>query len=104
MTIQLFGILLVTLCAVSALLTEAIKKWFENKEKNPSANLIAIIDAVVVGIGGMTAAYVWLGVAFTLQNILAIAAMTFLIAIGSMIGYDKVIQLLKQLNLNKGEK
>ena len=98
MTIQLFITLLVALCAVSGLLTEAIKKWFENKQKNPSANLIAVIDALVVGGGGMVAAYIWLSIPFVLPNIIAIAAMIFLVAIGSMVGYDKVIQLITQIS------
>ncbi len=101
MSIQLFATLLIILCAISTLLTEAIKRWLENMKKNPSANLIAIIDAVVVGGGGLTAAYIWLGIAFTLPNILAIVVMIFAVGIGSMIGYDKVIQLVSQL---KGEK
>ena len=98
MTIQLFITLLVALCAVSGLLTEAIKKWFENKQKNPSANLIAVIDALVVGGGGMVAAYIWLSIPFVLSNIITIAAMIFLVAIGSMVGYDKVIQLITQIS------
>ena len=98
MTIQLFITLLVALCAVSGLLTEAIKKWFENKQKNPSANLIAVIDALVVGGGGMVAAYTWLSIPFVLPNIITIAAMIFLVAIGSMVGYDKVIQLITQIS------
>lgn len=101
MSVQLFATLLIILCVISGLLTEAIKKWLENMEKNPSANLIAIIDAVVVGGGGLAAAYIWLGIAFTLSNILTIVAMIFVIGVGSMIGYDKVIQLVSQL---KGEK
>lgn len=101
MTVQLFSILLIILCAISALLTEAIKKWFENIKKNPSANLIAIIDAVIVGGGGMAAAYIWLNIPFTLPNILSIVTMIFAVGIGSMVGYDKVIQLVTQI---KGEK
>ena len=98
MTLELFIILLIIMSAASGLLTEATKKWFENKNSNPSANLIATIDGLVVGGGGAAAAYVWLGIAFTLPNILAIVAMALAVGVGSMIGYDKVIQLIKQLS------
>lgn len=101
MSIELFLILLIILSSISGLLTEAIKKWFENKKNNPSANLIAVIDGGVVGGLGTAAAYVWLSIPFTLPTILAIVAMMFAVGVGSMIGYDKIIQLVKQINGGK---
>lgn len=98
MTITLFIILAVICCAVSSLLTEGIKQWFKNKsEKNYSANLIALINAAVVGCGGTAIAYVLLGVPFVLPNILCLVLMCAVVWLGSMIGYDKVIQLTKQI-------
>ena len=98
MTITLFIILAVICCAVSSLLTEWIKQWFKNKsEKNYSANLIALINAAVVGCGGTAIAYVLLGVPFVLPNILCLVLMCAVVWLGSMIGYDKVIQLTKQI-------
>lgn len=102
MTTNMFIILLIAFAAISTLLTEAIKKFFENKKANPSANLIALIDAIVVGGAGSVGSYIWLGIPFTAANIVAIIAMVFCVWIGSMIGYDKIIQLVKQL-VNKGE-
>lgn len=98
MTITLFIILAAICCAVSSLLTEGIKQWFKNKsEKNYSANLIALINAAVVGCGGTAIAYVLLGVPFVLPNILCLVLMCAVVWLGSMIGYDKVIQLTKQI-------
>lgn len=97
MTINTFSILLVIFASLSILLTEAIKKFFENKKTNASSNLIALIDAFVIGGGGSVAAYIWLGIPFTLSNVIAIIAMAFCIWIGSMVGYDKIIQLVKQI-------
>ena len=98
MTVTLFVILATICCAVSSLLTEGIKQWFKNKsEKNYSANLIALINAVVVGCGGTAIAYVLLGVPFILPNILCLVLMCGVVWLGSMIGYDKVIQLIKQI-------
>lgn len=102
MTINIFIILLVAFASISILLTEAIKKFFENRKTNTSANLIALIDAFVVGGAGSICAYILLGIPFTLANNIAIIAMVFCIWIGSMIGYDKVIQLVKQI-LKAGE-
>ena len=49
----------------------------------------------------MVAAYIWLGIAFTPASITAIVAMALGIALGSMVGYDKVIQLLEQIKFKE---
>lgn len=104
MSVSLFVTLAVILCAVSGLLTEAIKQWFKNQEdKNYSANLIAIIDAVFVGCGGTAIAYVLLGIPFTLANVACMICMFVVVGIGSMIGYDKVLQLIKQIAAGRSE-
>lgn len=98
MTATLFIILAVICCAVSALFTEAVKQWFKNKSnQNYSANLIALINAVVVGCGGTAIAYVLLGIPFILPNILCLILMSAVVWLGSMVGYDKVVQLVKQI-------
>lgn len=97
MTLALFLILAVVLCGVSGLLTQGIKMWFQNAKKDYSANLIALIDALVIGVGGTIAAYIIMAIPFTLVNIVYIPIMAFAIWIGSMIGYDKVIQFIEQL-------
>lgn len=96
MTTTMF-ILLATICsAASGLLTEGIKTWFKNAGKDYSANLIALINAFVVGCGGTAIAYVLMGIVFTLPNILCLVLMAFVVWIGSMVGYDKVLQLITQ--------
>ena len=100
MTMQLFLILAVVMCAVSSLLTEALKKAFSSSFPT---NAIALIDALVVGGAGTAIAYVFLGISFTLPSILAIVCMVAVVWIGSMTSYDKVIQLIKQIAAGKGE-
>ena len=92
MTITLFMTLFTIGSAVSALLTEAVKK-----AAPLSTNIVALIDAVIVGLFGTTAAYVLMGVTFTPQNFICIILMTICIWVGSMIGYDKVIQTISQI-------
>lgn len=93
MTIELFLFLFTIGSLVSSLLTEALKKL----NKTLSTNIIALIDAVMVGLGGTISAYVLMGIAWTPVNIVCMILMTFCIWIGSMIGYDKVMQTLAQL-------
>ena len=101
MTVTMF-ILLMTICsAVSSLLTEGVKNWLNNAGKNYSSNLIAMINAVVVGCGGTAIAYVLMGIAFTLPNILCLVLMAAAVWLGSMVGYDKVIQLIAQITTAK---
>jgi len=93
MNIQLFLYLFTLGSVVSSLLTEALKKAFNAIP----TNIIAFVNACVVGILGTIAAYILMGIAFTLANIVCILLMTICIWIGSMIGYDKVIQTISQV-------
>ena len=92
MSITMFLSLFTLGSMVSSLLTEAVKK-----AADISSNLIALINAFVVGLAGTSAAYALMGVPFNLQNIICIILMTICNWIGSMIGYDKVIQTISQI-------
>lgn len=92
MTIELFMFLFTVGSLASSLITQAIKKSMPTV---PS-NIAALICAGVVGILGTMAAYVLLGIAFDLNNIICIALMTACIWVGSMVGYDKVMQTISQ--------
>lgn len=93
MTIEIFLFLFTIGSLISSLLTEAIKKM----DLNMSVNIIAFIDAMVVGFLGTIAFYLIMGIVWTPTNIVCIFLMTFCIWIGSMIGYDKVMQTIAQL-------
>lgn len=93
MTITMFMFLFTIGAAVSSLLTEAIKKAF----KDISSNVIALIDAFVIGGIGTVVAYVLMGVPFTPANFICIVLMVFCVWVGSMVGYDKVMQTISQL-------
>ena len=97
MTITLFITFMTVAAAVSGLLTEAIKKAYQNAGRKYSANVIALINAAVIGGFGMAAVYMLLGIPWTINNIICLVIMIVAVWIGSMIGYDKIIQLLKQI-------
>lgn len=98
MTVTLFITILTLGSTLTSLLTEAIKKFYANAHKEYSANVIAFIDAIVIGIGGTAVIYSLLNIDWTLNNILCMLLMGLAVWIASMIGYDKVIQLLKQIS------
>ena len=98
MTVTLFISILVAGAAVSTLLTQAIKKWYYNLNKEASPNLIALIDGLIIGIGGVAVSYMLLGIEWTINNIICMILMGFCVWLASMLGYDKVIELVKQLS------
>ena len=97
MTVALFVTILTAGAAASSLLTQAVKKWYENQKKNYSSNVIALINAVVIGCGGTAVTYMLISIPWSINNIICLLIMGVCVWIGSMIGYDKVIQLIKQL-------
>lgn len=96
MTITLFMALIVVLSIAVSLLTEAVKKFFEGTKVTYSSNVVVLILSIVVGIVGTAIAYVSLGITFTPPNILCMLLMAVAIWVGSMVGYDKVIQMVEQ--------
>ena len=93
MFLAIFGI-----CAIATgLITEAIKKLISDK----TPNLVALITALITGTGGTAVYYVFNQIPFDLTNILAMILMGLAVAIGAMVGYDKVVQGIKQF-ISKG--
>lgn len=97
MTVTLFATILTIGAMVNALLTEAIKKMYENDKKEYSANVVALADAIIVGGLGTAAVYMLLGIPWTVNNIICLLIMTVAVWVASMVGYDKVLQLAKQV-------
>lgn len=97
MTVTLFATILTVGAIANALLTEAIKKAYENAGKNYSPNVVALIDAAVIGGLGTAAVYMLLGLPWSVNNIICLCIMIAAVWVASMIGYDKVLQLARQI-------
>ena len=97
MTIAMFVMLISIFSVLNSFLTEGIKQWFLNANKKYSANFVALVNAIVIGCGGTTVAYLLADIPFTLVNIVLILVMAAATWLGSMIGYDKVKQLITQI-------
>lgn len=98
MTITLFISMLTIGATLTALLTEAIKKAYDNAKREYSANSIALANALVVGCFGTSVVYTLMGIEWTASNFVCMVLMGICVWIGSMIGFDKITQLLKQLS------
>ena len=97
MTVTLFISMLTLGAGITSLLTEAVKKAYANAHKEYSANMVALINAVVVGCGGTAILYMLNSIPWTVNNVICLILMGVAVWVASMIGYDKIIQLLKQL-------
>lgn len=96
MTIALFITLLTTFSIITGICTEGIKKLLDANSLKYSSNILAFIVACVVGIGGTAIYYALNTIAFTSTNIICMILMGVSVAMGSMVGYDKIIQTIQQ--------
>lgn len=89
-------LMMLPICSIFTSLTvEAIKQMFMDG-KSKRANFIAAIVSIVVAIGFSLVYAVFNAITFNLQFFVSILALCFLSWLCSMIGYDKVIQAIKQ--------
>lgn len=98
MSVTLFITILTIGAGLTSLLTEAIKMAYQNAHKEYSANVIALINALAVGCGGTAVCYMLTDIPWTVNNIICLVLMGVAVWVGSMIGYDKILQLIKQLS------
>lgn len=93
MSIELFMSLLTICTAISPLLTQALKKAF----KELPSNIVALAGAIIVGAGGTISSYILMDIPFNAKNIICIILMSFCVWLGSMVGYDKIMQTIAQI-------
>lgn len=92
------GFLITALAAISVLTSltvEAMKKLLGENIK--SYNLLAAIVSVVLTIAVSIGYLVYTGTTFTTQILVIIIALVFLALLSSTLGFDKVKQMIEQL-------
>lgn len=100
MNTTMFLILLSAFSVISSLVTEGIKNIITDKV-NLSYNIIALVTALIIG-GGGTAVYYQLNtIQFTVNNIIYMLLMGFASGLTSMVGFDKVKQMVLQITNKK---
>ena len=90
---------LTIISVLTSLTVEAIKKILNEKHIDYSANLLAVIVSTVLTVAICIGYILYWGVPITVQNIVVIIALVFLSFLSSTVGYDKVVQLLKQIGV-----
>lgn len=103
MSLSVFLMLLLIVSTFTGLVTEAVKKWLQERGKTYYANALAGYIAVVLSIA-IGAAYVVLtGAAINAQMAVYLIALLFLSWLAAMVGYDKVIQTIAQISSKKSK-
>lgn len=97
MTVTIFMMLLAGFSAVTALITEAVKRLLDSLKIKYAPNIIALIIAVLTGAGGCSIFYIYHSVPFNGTNILTILLMGLANWLGATLGYDKVTQAIAQI-------
>lgn len=101
MTMQISLFLLMICSAITGLIVEAIKKMAGGELK--SANMVAAIVGVVVGSILPIGYILYNAIEFNIQNILVILSIAVLSWLCSMLGFDKVVQTIRQMGKSKEE-
>ena len=96
MTLTLFISLVTTLSLVSSLITEAIKKSFNATKPT----LIVAIVSAITGWAGGAVAYQFMDISYNTSNIICLVLMAPTIWLMATLGYDKVMEVIKQITGN----
>ena len=97
MNVTLFIALLVVFSTITSLCTEATKKILNELNVKYATNILVVILSLIVGVAGTGVYYVLFSIEFNAINIVCMPLMGIATAVGSMVGYDKVIQTIEQL-------
>lgn len=98
MTIELFCTLLLGLGTGTTLVVEFLKNILSKLGKNVSASVLSLFTGTVVGAGGMVLYFVMANIAFTPANLIWIVGMAIANVMGSQLGYDKIVAVIKSMS------
>lgn len=101
MSLEFLGTALLAISIVTSLTVEGIKKIFEACKKNCPSNLVAIIVSVLITVIASVVYVILKNIPFSFLLVVEIVVLVFLSFLVSTLGYDKVMQLLKQFTQHK---
>ena len=101
MTFEIFLALLTAFSIFTSLFVEAIKTSLASSKKQWASNLLVLWVSVVVGGVGTAFFYLCNDIKFTAINIIIIILMICANWLVAMLGYDKVMQAIKQMKGGK---
>lgn len=101
MSITFLTAALLTVSLLTNLTVEAIKKLLDGANRKYSSNLLAAIMSIVITIG-VSAVYIIMNdITLSCKIVVEVVVIIYLSFLTSTVGYDKVIQMINQLNLKE---
>ena len=101
MTIELFCTLLLAFGTLSTVIVEFAKKLLDSLKVKYSSSVVALIVGGIVGIAGTALYFVLAGMTFTPQAVVWILFEGICVVMGSQLGYDKIVAVIKQIAAKK---
>ena len=95
------GLLIVSL--LTNLTVEGIKKLLDSTNKTYSSNILAAVLSMIIAIAVCAIYLIMNDVTFSLKIGVEVIILMYLGFLISTVGYDKVIQTIKQIQTSKGE-
>jgi hypothetical protein len=96
MTIEFLSVALLAISIITGLTVEALKKILDHTKLKYSSNVLAIIVSVVISLLSSIVYVVIKSVPFSAILVMQVVILMFLSFLVSTLGYDKVIQTIKQ--------
>ena len=100
---EVFLLIMLITSTMTGLVTQAIKVIFNEHSITYRANTLAGVIAAILSAAISLGYCVITDVVFSANIIVCLVALVFLSWLGSMVGYDKVIQAISQFKTSKKE-
>lgn len=94
---DLFVVGLVLVSTITSLMTEALKKIFDEEGVKYKSNILAAIISFATSILTVVGYVLYVGMDFTVQVVIIAICLIVLSFLCATLGYDKVIQTLNQI-------
>lgn len=103
MPISFMTTALLVVSLLTNLIVEGVKKLLNESGKNYSSNVLAAILSIVLSCGVCIVYLIMNDISFSMKIGVEIAVLMYLGFLVSTVGYDKVLQMLKQIqNVKEG--
>ena len=92
---------LIAVSLLTNLTVEGLKKLMDERGATYSSNLLAAITSVIIAAAIFGGYMIMNDIAFTIKIAVQIVILMYLAFLSSTVGYDKIIQTLKQIKETK---
>ena len=92
---------LIAVSLLTNLTVEGLKKLMDERGMTYSSNLLAAVTSVIIAAAIFGGYMIMNDIAFTIKITVQIVVLMYLAFLSSTVGYDKIIQTLKQIKETK---